>query len=159
MRPVLRTSLLAALALLATVVLIGCGSSGPEVGACSSADLSLGVDLFPEIVDCGDSKATSKLVSKTTAKGDCKVARLQIDKEYFCVEPIDKQGNIVDTSPKVGDCTTGDPKASVSFVKPVDCSAPDAKSKISKKVANESECADTEISTELAGNKYCLESL
>lgn len=139
--------------------LAACGSSGPQVGDCSTADLDLGVDLFPEIVDCGDDKATSKLVSRATNKGDCNFARLEFEGKFFCVEAIDDEGNVIDSSPKVGDCTTGDPEAMMSFVKPVDCADKEAKSKISRKVESESECSKSELSTELSGNRYCLEGL
>lgn len=148
--------MLAALVLLGAAVIAGCGSQAPQVGDCSTADLKTGVDLFPEIVECGDAKATSKLVSEVKDESGCRFARLEIDDRFFCVQPIDADGKVVDMSPQPGDCTTGDPTARVSFVKPVACSDPEAKSVISRKVADVALCGADEMSTELAGDKYCL---
>ncbi|HVL94553.1 MAG TPA: hypothetical protein VM266_01700 [Solirubrobacteraceae bacterium] len=70
----------------------GCGGAGePAAGKCTNADPDLGVQVVGiEVVDCDDSKATTKIVREVENGADCQDGRMSYGEQTFCTEPLKK---------------------------------------------------------------------
>ena len=153
-----RVTTLAVLAA-STVTIAGCGDSEPElkVGACTTADPTETFSSDVKAVDCDDGKAKSKVVKKVDKAAECDVASVSSPSEdkVFCTEPYPPGS--APTKPEVGACTTADPDQLISVnIRLVNCDDKDAKSRIVKRVASESDCKQGSIRGS-KGEVFCIE--
>ena len=80
---------LAPVVTIGALALVGCGTSGSEVGKCTNSDPKLGVELDVQVVDCGDSDATTKIVKEAKSAAECDSGQLKTsDNKIFCTEPL-----------------------------------------------------------------------
>ena len=153
-----RTIGIAAIAAVALVI-AGCGDSEPElkVGACTSADPTEALSFDVKAVDCDSKDAKSKVVKQVKKADECDVASVSDSSEdkVYCTEPYPPGS--APAKPEVGACTTADPDQLISVnIRLVNCDDKAAKSKIVKKVTDESDCKQGSI----RGNKgeiFCIE--
>ncbi|MEA2475408.1 MAG: hypothetical protein QOE06_3323 [Thermoleophilaceae bacterium] len=153
-----RTTAAASIAALA-LALAGCGGKskpGLEVGACTNADPTQLLSFDVKAVDCGSKDAKSKVVRAVVKSDDCDVASVadSANHKVYCTEPYPPGS--APTKPAVGACTTADPKQLVSVnIRLVSCGDKAAKSKIVRRVANESQCAKGSVRGK-RGEVFCI---
>lgn len=150
--------LTAGLAALA-IAMAGCGESEPElkVGACTNADPTEALSFDVKAVECESGDAKSKIVREVRKSDDCDVASVSAsdrDKVY-CTEPYPPGS--APTKPEVGACTTADPNTVTVNVRLVNCDDPDAKSRIVKRVDEETDCERRAIRGK-DGAIFCIEA-
>ena len=152
------TAVLAAAA--AACALAGCGGeSEPElkVGACTNADPTEALSFDVKAVECESGDAKSKIVREVRKSDECDVASVSdsANDKVYCTEP--HPPGSAPTQPRVGACTTADPNTVTVNVRLVNCDDPDAKSRIVKKVDEETDCERRAIRSK-DGTIFCIDS-
>jgi hypothetical protein len=143
-----------------TFAVAGCGGSEePElkVGACTNADPTEALSFDVKAVDCEADDAKSKIVREVRKSDECEVASVSdsANDKVYCTEPYPPGS--APTEPRVGACTTADPNTVTVNVRLVNCDDPDAKSRIVKRVDQESDCERRAIRSK-DGEIFCIDS-
>ena len=151
----------ASLALTAlTLAIAGCGESEPElkVGACTNADPTEALSFDVKAVECESDDAKSKIVREVRKSDECDVASVSdsANDKVYCTEPYPPGS--APTEPRVGACTTADPNTVTVNVRLVNCDDPDAKSRIVKRVDEETDCERRAIRGK-DGAIFCIDSV
>ena len=136
-----------------------CGGSEPElkVGACTNADPTEPLSFDVKAVDCDSKEAKSKVAREVRKSDECDVASVSdsANDKVFCTEPYPPGS--APTEPRVGACTTADPNTVTVNVRLVNCDDPDAKSRIVKRVEDETDCERRAIRGK-DGAIFCIDS-
>ena len=153
-----RTTVVATLAAAALGLAACGGDSDPElkVGACTNADPTEALSFDVKAVDCEDKDAKSKVVKEVEKSDQCDVASVSdsANDKVYCTEPYPPGS--APTKPAVGACTTADPDQLISVnIRLVNCDDKEAKSKITKRVADESDCSKGSIRGS-KGEIFCI---
>jgi hypothetical protein len=142
-----------------TLAVAGCGESEPElkVGACTSADPTEALSFDVKAVECDSGEAKSKIVREVRKSDECDVASVSdsANDKVYCTEPYPPGS--APTEPRVGACTTADPNTVTVNVRLVNCDDPDAKSRIVKRVDEETDCERRAIRGK-DGAIFCIEA-
>jgi hypothetical protein len=137
----------------------GCGDSEPElkVGACTNADPTEALSFDVKAVECEADDAKSKIVREVKKSDECDVASVSdsANDKVYCTEPYPPGS--APTEPRVGACTTADPNTVTVNVRLVNCDDPDAKSRIVKRVDEETDCERRAIRGK-DGAIFCIEA-
>ena len=142
------------------LAIAGCGESEQEelkVGACTNADPTEALSFDVKAVECDSGDAKSKIVREVKKSDECDVASVSdsANDKVYCTEP--HPPGSAPTEPRVGACTTADPNKVTVNVRLVNCDDPDAKSKIVKRVDEETDCERRAIRSK-DGAIFCIEA-
>jgi hypothetical protein len=138
---------------------VGCGESEPDLklGACTNADPTEPLSFDVKAVECDSEDAKSKVVREVRKSDECDLASVSdsANDKVFCTEPYPPGS--APTEPRVGACTTADPNTVTVNVRLVNCNDPDAKSRIVKRVDEETDCERRAIRGK-DGEIFCIDS-